>query len=197
METDQTRSRRAAESKGVYRTKLSRQPDILGYGFVLLGLLLSSPASRAAPTYASIVYEVENAVVLHQANADARTQPASLTKLMTLYMVFAALDADRLTLTQRLPVSAHAARMQPTRLGLRNSQTISVRDAILALISHSANDAAVVLAEAVGKTASHSRTYDSRGGRLGCSIPRSATPPACPTGDNTPPPGICSAWGSR
>lgn len=155
METDYTRSRRAADSKGVYRTKLSRQPDFLGYGFVLLGLLLSSPASLAAPTYASIVYDVDNAVVLHEANADARTQPASLTKLMTLYMVFAALDADRLTLTQRLPVSAHAARMQPTRLGLRKSQTIGVRDAILALISHSANDAAVVLAEAVGKTESH------------------------------------------
>lgn len=155
METDYTRSRRAADGNGAYPTKLSRQPAFLGCAFVLLGLLLSSAASRAAPTYASIVYDVDNAVVLHEANADARTQPASLTKLMTLYMVFAALDADRLTLTQRLPVSAHAACMQPTRLGLRKSHTIGVRDAILALITHSANDAAVVLAEAVGKTESH------------------------------------------
>lgn len=155
METDYTRSRRVADGNGAYPTTLARQPAFLGYAFVLLGLLISSPASPAAPTYASIVYDVDNAEVLHQANADARTQPASLTKLMTLYMVFAALDADRLTLTQRLPVSAHAACMQRTRLGLRKRQTIGVRDAILALITHSANDAAVVLAEAVGKTESH------------------------------------------
>jgi D-alanyl-D-alanine carboxypeptidase len=101
------------------------------------------------------VYDVDNGAVLHEANADSRTQPASLTKIMTLYMVFAALDADRLKLTQKLPVSAHAARMQPTRLGLRRGQTIGAHDAILALITHSANDAAVVLAEAVGKTESH------------------------------------------
>ncbi|MGH6802501.1 MAG: D-alanyl-D-alanine carboxypeptidase family protein [Methyloceanibacter sp.] len=155
METDCTRSRRAADGKGNSSTKISCQADFLGYAIMLLGLLLFSPASRAAPTYASIVYDVDKAVVLHEANADARTQPASLTKIMTLYMVFAALDTDRLTLTQRLPVSAHAARMQPTRLGLRKRQTIGVRDAILALITHSANDAAVLLAEAVGKTESH------------------------------------------
>ncbi len=152
MTTKTDRKRQAVDGDGVCPSRRVRQRGIVAYGWVLLALLVGSPASQAAPAYASIVYDMDNAVVLHEAGADTRTQPASLTKIMTLYMVFAALDAGRITLSQKLPVSAHAASMQPTRLGLRKRQTIGVRDAILALITHSANDAAVVLAEALGKT---------------------------------------------
>ncbi len=150
--TDYPRPRRVAGARIHHPRERLCRPEFFVYGLVLLGLFLPSPASRAAPIYASIVYDVDRAMVLHEANADAHTQPASLTKIMTLYMVFAALDAGRLTLSQKLPVSAHAACMQPTRLGLRKRQTIVARDAILALITHSANDAAVVLAEAIGNT---------------------------------------------
>lgn len=133
-----------------------------------LSLLLFPPASPAGPTYASIVYDAERGMVLHEDNADARTQPASLTKIMTLYLAFSALEQGRLTLGQKLPISNHAARMQPTRLGLRRGQTITVQDAILALITHSANDAAVVLAEALGRTeAGFARTMNEEARRLG------------------------------
>jgi D-alanyl-D-alanine carboxypeptidase len=94
--------------------------------------------------------DAETGTVLHAANADTRNYPASLTKMMTLYMTFEALDRGRLSLHQRLPVSQRAQGMTPSKLYLRAGRTIRVEDAVLALVTKSANDAAVVLAEALG-----------------------------------------------
>jgi len=118
---------------------------------MVVGITVAPPL-QAHPGYASIVVDARSGAVIHEFNADHRRQPASLTKMMTLYLVFEALEKEQLRLDQQLRVSAHASRMQATRLGLRRGQTIRVDDAILALITHSANDAAVVLAEALGAT---------------------------------------------
>ncbi|MGQ0583467.1 MAG: D-alanyl-D-alanine carboxypeptidase family protein [Reyranella sp.] len=82
--------------------------------------------------------------------ADELRHPASLTKLMTIYLTFSALDSGRLALGDSLPVSANALNAPPTKMGLTPGGTVSVRDATMALITRSANDAAVVLAEALG-----------------------------------------------
>ena len=95
----------------------------------------------------SIVIDVETGQVLNAENADAITYPASLTKMMTLYLTFEALNAGRLRLDQYLPVSYEAASRSPTKLGLRPGESIAVQDLILGLVTRSANDAATVLAE--------------------------------------------------
>jgi D-alanyl-D-alanine carboxypeptidase len=110
--------------------------------------------SSYSPPYASIVVDVNSGAVLQATSADSRRHPASLTKIMTLYLLFERLEAGRLKLSSRLPVSAHAAAQAPTKLGLKPGQTLQVEDAILALVTKSANDAAVVVAEAIGGTES-------------------------------------------
>ncbi len=82
--------------------------------------------------------------------ADELRHPASLTKLMTIYLTFSALDSGRLSLGDGLPVSLNALNAPPTKMGLPPGGTVSVRDATMALVTRSANDAAVVLAEALG-----------------------------------------------
>ena len=106
--------------------------------------------SRPAPPYAAIVLDVNSGNVLHAASADELRHPASLTKIMTLYLLFEQLDAGRLRLDSALPVSDHASAQAPTKLGLKPGQSIQVEDAIRALVTKSANDAAVVVAEAIG-----------------------------------------------
>lgn len=118
----------------------------------LLGLLLLclSAQVQANPRYAAIVIDAENGTVLHAANADASRYPASLTKMMTLYLLFEAMEQGRMTLDTAMPVSAHAAAMPQTNISLKKGETLRVRDAIPALIVRSANDVAVVVAEALG-----------------------------------------------
>jgi D-alanyl-D-alanine carboxypeptidase len=87
--------------------------------------------------------------VLHDENADEPRHPASLTKIMTLYLLFEQLEAGRLKLDTPLPVSAFAAQQHPTKLGLKANQTLAVEDAIKGLVTKSANDAAVVVSEAI------------------------------------------------
>lgn len=107
----------------------------------------SAPASVIPSKYSDIVIDVSTGRVLHATNADSVRHPASLAKMMTLYLTFQALKDGRLQLDQALPVSEKAANQSPTKLGLRPAQTISVRNAIMSLVTQSANDAAVVLAE--------------------------------------------------
>ena len=95
----------------------------------------------------SIIIDVDAGRVVSAFNADAITYPASLTKMMTLYLVFEALNAGRLRLDQYLPVSYEAASRSPTKLGLRPGESIAVQELILGLVTRSANDAAAVLAE--------------------------------------------------
>jgi len=104
------------------------------------------------PPYADIVLDANSGKVLHMDNADDVRHPASLTKIMTLYLLFEKLEAGKLRLDSQLPVSEHASVQAPTKLGLKPGQTIEVEDAIRGLVTKSANDAAVTVAEAIGGT---------------------------------------------
>ena len=102
------------------------------------------------PPYADIVVDDKSGLVLHEVNPDEPRHPASLTKIMTLYLLFEQLEAGKLKLDTPLPVSTWASLQNPTKLGLKPNQTIQVEDAIKGLVTKSANDAAVVVAEAIG-----------------------------------------------
>jgi len=102
------------------------------------------------PPYAAIVVDAKTGAVLHQANPDSLRHPASLTKIMTLYLLFERLEASTIKLDSPLEVSEAASIQAPTKLGLKPGETIEVEDAIKALVTKSANDAAVVVAEALG-----------------------------------------------
>ncbi len=121
---------------------------------LLLLFSLANPA-QANPRHAAIAVDANTGEVLHTSNADASRYPASLTKMMTLYMLFEAIEQRKLNLGSRLRVSAHAAAMPSTNINLRSGDTISVREAIPALIVRSANDVAAVVAEALGGTESN------------------------------------------
>jgi len=103
-----------------------------------------------APIFEWVLLDAETGQVLGEQNADTLTYPASLTKMMTLYLTFEALNQGRISLDQRFTVSEHAATRAPSKLGLTPGQTVSVRDLILAIVTKSANDAATVLAEGLG-----------------------------------------------
>ena len=96
--------------------------------------------------------DAETGKVVHAVNPDSRKHPASLTKMMTLYMIFEAVDAGKLKLEQKLKVSRVAQRRSPSKLGLKRGQRIRVKDIIASLVTKSANDAATVAAEALGGT---------------------------------------------
>jgi D-alanyl-D-alanine carboxypeptidase len=117
-----------------------------------VAIFVAVAADAAQAKYASIVIDVETGEVLYSRNADTRNYPASLTKMMTLYLTFEALESGSLRLDQPLKVSRRAAGQAPSKLGLAAGSTISVEDAILALVTKSANDIATVLAEALGGT---------------------------------------------
>ncbi len=137
--------------------------------FAIAGWTTLAP-SEAAARYASIVVDADTGQVLHAVNADTRNYPASLTKMMTLYMVFEALENGTLKLDQRLPVSKRASGMPPSKLGLKHGQTISVEDAILALTTKSANDVAVVVAEALaGKETTFAKKMTEAAQKIGMS----------------------------
>lgn len=103
--------------------------------------------TTADPRYADIVVDANSGDVLHSTNPDATRHPASLTKIMTLYLLFEQLEAGRVKLDTQMDVSANAASQAPTKLGVRAGQTLMVEDAIKALVTKSANDASVVIAE--------------------------------------------------
>jgi D-alanyl-D-alanine carboxypeptidase len=105
--------------------------------------------AQSDPRYAGIIIDVRSGEILYQENADARRYPASLAKMMTLYILFEELDAGRMSRRQALTVSRHAARQPPSKLGVKAGSTITVSDAILAIAVRSANDVAVVVAEAI------------------------------------------------
>lgn len=117
---------------------------------VSLTTLMTTTTAVANEKYASIVIEAESDQVLHARHADSPRYPASLTKVMTLYMVFDALKSGELKLDEDIPVSYKASRASPSKLALTAGSTIKVEDAILALVTKSANDVAIVLAERLG-----------------------------------------------
>jgi D-alanyl-D-alanine carboxypeptidase len=133
-------------------TRKLRNAGLVAAKLVIAGLaialLATSPEAQAK--YASIVIDADTGEILHEVNADGMNYPASLTKMMTLYLAFEALDNGQLKLDQKLTASAHAASRAPSKLGLEPGESVAVRDLILALVTKSANDAASVVAEGLG-----------------------------------------------
>ncbi len=119
----------------------------LGFGLLRPGL---AQAQIGSDRYSSMVVEAASGKILETASPDAPRHPASLAKLMTLYMTFEALRDRRITLDTLVPVSAHAAAMEPTKLGLLPGTRVTVQQAILGLVTKSANDAAAALGELLG-----------------------------------------------
>jgi D-alanyl-D-alanine carboxypeptidase len=109
----------------------------------------TSTAASYEPRYADIVVDGNSGTVLHSSNPDSQRHPASLTKIMTLYLLFEQLEAGKLKLDSELRVSERAADQSPTKLGLQAGQTIRAEDAIKGIVTRSANDAAVVVGEAI------------------------------------------------
>ena len=124
---------------------------------VAAALVVSLAAPRGAeanPRYAGLVIDAVSGEVFYEENADAARYPASLTKMMTLYMIFRELDRGTLTLGGRIRISRHAAAQPPSRLGLPPGSSLTVEQAIYALVTKSANDVAAAVAEAIGGTES-------------------------------------------
>ncbi|MBQ8672115.1 MAG: serine hydrolase [Alphaproteobacteria bacterium] len=114
--------------------------------------LLTMSINKACATTSGIMVNAEDGSIMYEQNADERRYPASLTKLMTLYITFNALEKGKLKLNDKLKVSRTAASRSPSKLGVKAGTTISVKDAIMAVIVKSANDCATVLAEHFSKT---------------------------------------------
>jgi D-alanyl-D-alanine carboxypeptidase len=121
---------------------------ILTLSLALSGV--SAPAHANNSRYAAFVVEENTGVVLHSRRSEAERYPASLTKMMTLYMLFEAIEAGEIGLHDQIRISANAANATPSRLGLRAGQTISAENAIRALVVKSANDVAVAVGERLG-----------------------------------------------
>ncbi|MBX3477897.1 MAG: serine hydrolase [Brevundimonas sp.] len=124
---------------------------------IALALLTATPSPGPAPVaqapnvkYAAIVVDAESGEVLFARHADSRRYPASITKVMTLYLTFEALAEGRVKPDDILTVSPHAASQPPSKLGLGAGQTITLDDAMKAMAVRSANDMAVAIAEHVG-----------------------------------------------
>jgi D-alanyl-D-alanine carboxypeptidase len=110
----------------------------------------AAPVARYEPPYASIVVDANSGAVLESTNPDSPRHPASLTKIMTLYLLFERLDSGKIKPTTELSVSEHASEQAPSKLGLKPGETINVENAIRSIVTKSANDVAVIVAEALG-----------------------------------------------
>lgn len=145
-------------SKGIFSFISKNLKDrmrgaILATALILFTSLSIAPLKSFAasnPKYASIVIDADSGLVLHQRYADKRLHPASLTKVMTLLLLFDAIEDGRVRMNDRIRISRHASNMQPSKLGLKPGETIKVKDAIYALVTKSANDIAVAVAEHLG-----------------------------------------------
>lgn len=130
-------------------------------------LILSVLAAGAAP-YAAMVMDARTGKVLHSRNADTRLHPASLTKMMTLYVTFQAVEGGEIGLDTKVRISRHAASEPPSKLGLRAGQRISIRYLIRAAAIRSANDAATALGEAIsGSEAAFARRMTATARQMG------------------------------
>ena len=119
---------------------------------IIMALIFSVLPSNAWAKYASIIVDAETGRVIHDDHADDRNYPASLTKMMTLYLLFEAIEDGRVKITDSFTVSKYASSKQPSKLGLKPGNRITVQKAILALAVKSANDVAVVVAENLAGT---------------------------------------------
>jgi D-alanyl-D-alanine carboxypeptidase len=142
-------SNAAAENMGVGIDRLC--DAMIAIALMVLAMLTGATAATAQqPRYAAFMIDANSREVLYANAADEARHPASLTKMMTLYLVFDALEAGRLRIDDQVPISSYAAAQPPSRLGLKAGQSLSVDNAISVTAVKSANDIAVALAEKVG-----------------------------------------------
>ena len=147
-------------------TECNFYSNVMGFFLLLLFTLLSASPS-VAQKYADIVVD-EQGRVLHGNDADGKRFPASLTKMMTLYILFEALSCKKITMETTFSVSKNAPKVEPGKLGLKVGQKVSVRHIILGLITKSANDAGVVAAEGMcGNVAKFATLMNQTAKRLG------------------------------
>jgi D-alanyl-D-alanine carboxypeptidase len=132
----------AAASRFFARTAISLM--------VAATLVKANAAEAATAKYSSIVIDVNTGKTMFSASPDAPRYPASLTKMMTLYLLFEGLKSGKFTKSTRIPISSHAANQAPSKLGVKAGQSITVETAIFALVTKSANDAAAASGEFMG-----------------------------------------------
>jgi D-alanyl-D-alanine carboxypeptidase len=134
----------------------------------IVAMMAWSGVAQASTRHAAIVIDAKTGKTLYESNADALRYPASLTKMMTLYLTFEALQSGRISRSTQVPFSAEAASQPPTKLGVKAGGSITVDTAIRALVTRSANDAATALGEMLGgSTRNFARTMTATAHRLG------------------------------
>lgn len=145
-----------AVSRSVFLDFLPRSRQAIATvakGLVMIGMVatvaVATPA-EANPKYSGIVIDAKSGKVLYSEDADALRYPASLTKMMTLYLTFEALESGKIKLNSRVPVSKNASREPPSKLGVGAGNSLTVEQAIMALVTRSANDVATALGEFMG-----------------------------------------------
>lgn len=145
------------------------QPARLGlFVFTAIWLLVVLPLSAVAAPYAAYVIDARTGKVLHSRNADTRLHPASLTKMMTVYIAFQAVERGEISLDTKVTISKKAAAEPPSKLGLRPGQRIALRYLIRAAAVKSANDAATAIGEAIsGSEAKFARRMNRTAKQLG------------------------------
>ena len=137
---------------------------------VLFCLMAIAPIKGVAAPYAAFVVDARTGKVLHSRNADTRLHPASLTKMMTLYVAFEAIKRGEISLDTKVRISKHAASQPPSKLGLKPGQRIKLRYLIRAAAVKSANDAATAIGEAIsGSEAAFARRMNRTAKALGMS----------------------------
>lgn len=148
---------------------LRLKPAPIGLGVILLVLaMLIAPVVAMAAPYAAMVVDARSGKVLHSRNADSRLHPASLTKMMTLYIAFEAVENGEISLDTKVRISKNAAAEPPSKLGLKAGQRIALRYLIRAAAVKSANDAATAIGEAIeGSEAAFARRMNRTAKALG------------------------------
>ncbi len=154
-----------------HRSRLYGRAPILALALTLALSAIAAPTSEALaakrrssgsgtpPVAAAIVVDMNTGIILYSKEPDTPRYPASLTKMMTLYVLFGCLKDGKISLSSDLTVTAHAESQAPTKLGLKQGTTIKVEDAIKALVTQSANDAAVTIAENLAGTETNFARY--------------------------------------
>lgn len=140
----------AHAARGIFLRILSLFLVILVSACTTQSVMQTSVRPLQSEKYAAIVVDANTGRVLFEKNSRDARYPASLTKMMTLYLLFEALDAGRVSLDTQIPVSAYAAKRPPSKIGFKPGQSIDVRSAILALAVRSANDVAAAVGEYLG-----------------------------------------------
>lgn len=143
--------------------------------FIQLAFCLPSDSSAAvkynkksSPSFAALIIDASSKKVLYHKNAVTKVHPASLTKMMTIYLAFEQIKKGKLSLKSKLPISKHAASMPKTNINLQAGKTITLKEAILSMVVKSANDSAVVIAEAIaGSEKNFATLMNKRAKQLG------------------------------